>query len=89
MKNVRWPGRAGAAHPELAARCMTLMAPSKTYNIPGLACAFAVISDRALRQRFTDAMRGIVADVNVLGLVAVEAARHGEPWLSGARDIAT
>ena len=74
-----------AAHPEPAARCMTLMAPSKTYNIPGLACAFAVISDPVLRRRFCDAMRGIVADVNVLGLVAAEAAfRHGEPWRQAA-----
>lgn len=69
------------AFPALAARCITLMAPSKTYNIPGLACAFAVIADPDLRRRFTDAMRGIVADVNVLGLVGAEAAfREGEPW---------
>ncbi len=69
------------AHPDLAARCMTLMAPSKTYNIPGLGCSFAVIADAALRRRFTDAMRGIVPDVNVLGFVAAEAAyREGEPW---------
>ena len=76
------------ACPELAARCITLMAPSKTYNIPGLACAFAIIADAGLRQRFTDAMRGIVADVNVLGLVAAEAAfRHGEPWRLALLDV--
>ena len=69
------------ACPELAARCITLMAPSKTYNVPGLACAFAVIADAGLRRRFSDAMRGIVADVNVLGLVAAEACfREGESW---------
>ena len=28
-----------------------LMAPSKTYNVPGLACAFAVIADADLRER--------------------------------------
>ena len=76
------------ACPELATRCITLMAPSKTYNIPGLACAFAIIADTGLRQRFTDAMRGIVADVNVLGLVAAEAAfRHGEPWRLALLDV--
>ena len=37
--------------PEVAARCITLMAPSKTFNIPGLGAAFAVISDPALRRR--------------------------------------
>jgi cystathionine beta-lyase len=59
---------------DMASRCITLMAPSKTYNIPGLGCAFAVISDAALRHRFCGVMRGIVPDVNVLGLTAAEAA---------------
>lgn len=66
---------------ELARRCITLMAPSKTYNIAGLGCAFAVISEPSLRRRFLDAMRGIVPGVNVLGFVAAEAAyREGEAW---------
>lgn len=59
---------------EMASRCITLMAPSKTFNIPGLGCAFAVISDAPLRRRFCAVMRGIVPDVNVLGLTAAEAA---------------
>ncbi|MDB2506446.1 aminotransferase class I/II-fold pyridoxal phosphate-dependent enzyme, partial [Opitutales bacterium] len=29
----------------LAARTVTLMAPSKTYNLPGLACAYSIIED--------------------------------------------
>lgn len=69
------------AAPGLASRTLTLMAPSKTFNIPGLGCAFAIIPDPALRRRFTAAMAGIVPHVNVLGLVACEAAlREGEPW---------
>lgn len=60
--------------PEAARRSITLMAPSKTFNIPGLGCAFAVIPDTALRRRFLRAMDGIVPHVNVLGLVACEAA---------------
>ena len=63
--------------PELAGRCITLMAPSKTYNVPGLACAFAVIADPTLRHRFGVVMRGIVPDVNVLGYTAAQAA-YGE-----------
>lgn len=67
--------------PEIARRTITLMAPSKTYNIPGLGCAFAVIPDASLRRRFLDAMRGIVPHVNVLGFVAAEATyRHGKAW---------
>jgi cystathionine beta-lyase len=66
---------------EIARRSITLMAPSKTYNIPGLGCAFAVIPDRALRQRFLDAMNGIVPHVNILGLAACEAAyRDCDDW---------
>lgn len=60
--------------PAAAQRSITLMAPSKTYNIPGLGCAFAVIPDAALRRRFRHAMDGIVPHVNVLGLAACEAA---------------
>ena len=60
--------------PDMAQRTITLMAPSKTYTIPGLGCSFAVIPDASLRRRFTDAMRGIVPDVNLLGWVATEAA---------------
>ena len=80
--------------PEAAKRSITLMAPSKTYNIPGLGCAFAVIPDAALRRRFLRAMDGIVPHVNVLGLAACEAAYrdcadwHGEliAYLRGNRD---
>ena len=73
---------------ELARRCITLMAPSKTYNIPGLGCAFAVVPDPALRRRFTGAMRGIVPDANVLGLAAAEAAyRDCGPWRAALLDV--
>jgi len=72
---------AACAAPEFADRLVTLLAPSKTYNLPGLSCAFAVIADPALRQRFRAAMEGIVPHVNLFGWVAAEAAyRHAEPW---------
>ncbi len=64
-----------------ARRCITLMAPSKTYNIAGLGCSFAVISDERLRRRFKAAMQGIVPHVNALALTAATAAyQHGEVW---------
>jgi cysteine-S-conjugate beta-lyase len=67
--------------PQAARRTITLMAPSKTWNIPGLYCSFAIIPDASLRRRFTHAMRGIVPTPNVLGLVATEAAyRDGHAW---------
>jgi len=66
---------------ELARRTMTLLAPSKTYNIPGLGCSFAVIPDPGLRRAFKAVMNGIVPHVNLLGYAATLAAyRDGEPW---------
>ena len=81
--------------PEIAARSVTLMAPSKTYNIPGLASAFAIIPDARLRLAFARSAAGMVPDINLLGLVACEAAvREGEEWrqallayLRGNRDF--
>ena len=78
----------GAVHEPLAiaapsevARTVTLMSPSKAYNIPGLGTSFAIIPDPALRARFAKASAGIVAEVNALGYVACEAAyRGGGPW---------
>jgi cysteine-S-conjugate beta-lyase len=67
---------------EMASRTVTLMAPSKTYNIPGLGCSFAVISNRELRQAFSLAMEGIVPHVNALGFTAAQAAyEKGGSWL--------
>ncbi len=68
--------------PEVAARTITLLAPSKTFNVPGLGCSLAIIPDDGIRRRFVHASLGIVPHVNVLGLTAAEACwRHGGPWL--------
>lgn len=65
----------------LARRTLTLLAPSKTFNIPGLGFSFAVIPDHELRARFRGEMKGIVPDVNVLGYAAALAAyRDGSAW---------
>jgi cystathionine beta-lyase len=70
-----------AIRPAAHDRCITLMAPSKTFNIPGLGCAFAIIGNPRLRQRFRRAMAGIVPEVNVLGYAAAQAAfRDGWDW---------
>lgn len=67
--------------PAIAARTITLLAPSKTFNVPGLGAAVAVISDPDLRARFKQAMSGIVPQVNVLGLLAAKVAwTEGGPW---------
>jgi cysteine-S-conjugate beta-lyase len=69
--------------PEVAARTITLLAPSKTFNVPGLGCSLAVIPDEGIRRRFVHAGLGIVPHVNVLGLTAAEACwKEGGPWLA-------
>lgn len=74
----------GAICPELSARTVTLLAPSKTWNIPTLGCSLAVIQDPDLRRRFQAASAGIVPDVGSLGQHAALAAyRDGEEWLEG------
>lgn len=68
--------------PEVEARTITLLAPSKTFNVAGLCCSVAIIPDPALRKAFCGARRGLVPEVNVLGMVAALAAyRDGQPWL--------
>lgn len=65
----------------LAQCTVTLMAPSKTYNVPGLCTSMAIISDATLRAKFIRASAGIMAEVNALGFTACEAAyRDSEPW---------
>ncbi len=81
--------------PEVAKRTISLMSPSKTFNLPGLGCAFAIISEEKLRQRFKAAMAGIVPLVNAMGFTAAAAAyRDCSDWhaslldyLRGNRDI--
>jgi cystathionine beta-lyase len=68
--------------PEIEARTITLIAPSKTFNLPGLKCAIAVIPNAELRARFVAAGADIVPKINVLGYTAAVAAyREGDPWL--------
>ena len=55
---------------DLAGRTLTLMAPSKTYNLPGFGCSFAIISNTDLRLRFKKAMAGIVPDPAVMASVS-------------------
>lgn len=69
--------------PEIARQTITLMAPSKTYNIAGLKCAFAVIQDKALRERYRAAYAGLVSGVNLFGFTAALAAySEGGEWLT-------
>jgi cysteine-S-conjugate beta-lyase len=69
--------------PEIARRTITLMAPSKTFNIAGLDCSFAIVPDEGIRRQFETARKGMVGGVNILGFAAAAAAyREGTEWLA-------
>ena len=71
-----------ALSPEIAERTVTLLAPSKTYNIPGLKCSVGIVPNGELRRQIEASGAGIVPGVNVMGYVAALAAyRDGGPWL--------
>jgi len=80
---------------EIAANTVTLMSASKTFNLPGLNCAFAVIPNERLRKSFVNNRLEVIPSTNVMGYTATLAAfRDCEDWrielvsyLRGNRDI--
>ena len=72
---------------EIARNTITLLAPSKTYNLPGLGCSLAVIPEMGLRNAFKAVMAGIVPHVNAMGFTAALAAyRDSETWRQALLD---
>ena len=62
-------------------RTLAMFAPSKTFNLAGLACAFVVIPHAETRRAFQRAARGLITEINAFGYAGCEAAlRHGWPW---------
>jgi cystathionine beta-lyase len=68
---------------EFAQNSITCTAPSKTFNLPGLQCANIFIPNVKIRNELKRQYdRNMFPSINVLGMVAAEAAyTHGEPWL--------
>ena len=80
-----------ALAPEVAARTITLNSPSKTFNIAGLFCGFALVPDPDLRQRFQAVTSELTLHVASAGLVAAQAA-YGpatDDWLAQLRSYLT
>ncbi len=86
-----------ALDPDIAQNTITLMAPSKTFNIPGLGCSVAIVQNPRLRAAVQRQIQGIVPHVNVLGYAAAVSA-YGDPecrewvlslcrFLTGNRDF--
>lgn len=59
---------------DAASRTVTLMAPSKTYNVAGLGLAYSVTQNLTLKNKFNLARSGIMPDPNLLAFDATQAA---------------
>jgi cystathionine beta-lyase len=69
--------------PEIEAQTVTLIAPSKSFNIAGLHSAVAIIPNKELREKVVQAKRGLVPNVSIFGYVGMLAAyRDGEEWFA-------
>jgi len=68
--------------PEIEAQTVTLMAPSKTYNVAGFHCSVAIVPDKALREKLVASRRGLMSRLDLMGyVVGLAAYRYGDPWL--------
>ncbi|MGQ9801511.1 MAG: MalY/PatB family protein [Candidatus Saccharicenans sp.] len=69
--------------PEVAARTITLTAPSKAFNIAGLTTSVVIIPNQRLLNLYKTQLENLGLTVNnIFGLVALEAAyTHGAAWL--------
>lgn len=75
---------------EVADQTVTLIAPSKTFNIAGLESAVLICQNRALLRRINQSRRGLMGGVNLMGLAAaVSAYRDGDPWLKEMTNVLT
>jgi cystathionine beta-lyase len=71
-----------ALDPEVARKTVTLISPSKTFNLPGLRCSMAIIPNAALRGKLQRSASAFFPEVNTLAFVAaLTAYRDCQDWL--------
>jgi cystathionine beta-lyase len=73
---------------EAAKNSLVCMAPSKTFNVAGLASSLVIIPDKTKHARYERALNvGHLGMGNIFGTVALEAAYiHGDEWLAQLMD---
>ncbi len=76
---------------EIANNTITLIAPSKTFNVPGLFCGFAIIPNKELRDEYIKVVEHLRLHVASLGLRAAQTAFSGQcdAWLKELRSYLT
>ena len=74
---------AASLNTEIANNVITLMAPSKTFNIPGLSSSFYIIHDIKLRNQFQKFLETAeLSNGNIFAITAAMAAyENGDEWL--------
>ena len=77
--------------PEIEARTITLISASKAFNVPGLFCAFAIIPNQQLRERYAETVLKMGLHISSAGLVAAQSAYSGrcDGWLRELRSYLT
>ncbi len=72
---------------DIEQRTITLLAPSKTFNIAGLKSSFIIIPNDSLRERFKREIDGLIDDPNIFANVATKVAYSKcDSWLFELRD---
>ena len=68
---------------EISSKTITCIAPSKTFNIAGMATSSVIIEDKELREKFAQTIEAVhVGSGNLFGNVAsVAAYTYGDQWL--------
>jgi len=76
---------------EIAQITITLIAPSKSFNVPGLFCGFAIIPNKELRERYIKEVEHLRLHVSSMGLHAAHIAFSGQcdGWLKELRRYLT
>ena len=80
MLNQKTPHLPTAVAVENNRSIITLMSASKTFNLAGVNCSYAIIPDQQLREKFAAACAEVMPGVATLAFTAAEAA-----FTSGAR----
>ena len=66
----------------ISERCITLLAPSKTFNIAGLYCSVLICENEQILKILNTHRNGVIIEPNILAQTAARAAYlKGEDWL--------
>jgi cystathionine beta-lyase len=71
---------------EVAQNTLTMIAPSKTFNLPGMGCSILIAQNPDIRETISQTLRGMGVHVNILGYEAAYGAyTGGHDWLNQLR----